>query len=138
MIGYTLGAFTMLRIGSFSFNVNTAAYQSLKRSTEYKWSAQERFGQLDALQFTGPGQDSITLDGVILPAYRGGTGQIENLRRLAALGMPQLLMSGLGDIMGLWVIEAVEEGQGVFAALGIPRRQEFTLRIRKYSDGIAI
>lgn len=136
MIGYTLGAFTMMRLGSFSFSINTAAYQDLKRATEYKWAAQERFGQLDALQFTGPGEDSITLEGVILPAYRGGTGQVESLRALAATGQPQMLISGLGAMHGRWVIESVGEGQGVFAAAGIPRRQEFTLKLRKFDDGL--
>lgn len=138
MIGYTLGAFIMLRLGSFSFSINTAAYSELKRASEYKWAAQERFGQQDALQFTGPGQDSITLNGVVLTAFRGGTGQVQILRAVAAQGRPQMLISGLGDILGMWVIESVEEGQGVFAAAGIPRRQEFSVKLRKYSDGIAI
>lgn len=138
MIGYTLGALTMLRLGSFSFGINTAAYSALKRTSEYTWAAQARFGQFDALQYTGPGQDSITLDGVVLTAYRGGTGQVERLRGLASQGRPQMLISGLGDILGMWVIESVGEGQGVFAAAGIPRRQEFTVKIRKYGNGLAI
>lgn len=138
MIGYTLGAFTMMRLGGFSFGINTAAYKDLKRVTEFKWAAQERFGQMDALQYTGPGQDSITLDGVVLTAYRGGTGQVERLRALGAQGRPQMLISGLGDILGMWVIESVGEGQGVFAAAGIPRRQEFSVKLRKYGNGLAI
>lgn len=138
MIGYTLGAFTMLRLGGFSFHINTAAYQELKRATEYKWAAQERFGQDDALQYTGPGKDSITLQGVILTAYRGGTGQVDRLRAIANQGRPQLLITGLGAVLGMWVIEKVEEGQGVFAAAGIPRKQEFTVTLRKYGNGIGI
>lgn len=138
MMGYTLGGFTMMRLGPFSFGINTAAYQELRRSTEYKWPSQERFGQHDALQYTGPGQDSITLSGVILTAYRGGAGQLNTLRSLASTGQPQLLVSGLGAIMGRWVIERIEEGQTVFAAAGHPRRQEFTVQLRKYGDGFGI
>jgi len=137
MIGYTIAGFIMMRLGSFSFGINTAAYNELRRSTEYKWPAQERFGQYDALQFTGPGQDSITLSGVILTAYRGGTGQLDRLRSLAAQGRPQLLVSGLGSIMGRWVIERIDEGQTVFAAAGMPRRQEFTVQLRRYGGGLA-
>ncbi|WP_441228024.1 phage tail protein [Tardiphaga sp. 20_F10_N6_6] len=128
----------MLRLGSFTFSVNTAAYQELKRRTEYKWAAQERFGQLDALQYTGPGEDTITLNGVILPVYRGGFAQVDALRAIAATRQPQLLISGMGNVFGLWVITTVDEGQGVFAALGLPRKQEFTVSLRKFSDGIAI
>ncbi|AWM87380.1 phage tail protein [Microvirga sp. 17 mud 1-3] len=138
MIGYTIAGFTMMRLGNFSFGINTAAYQELRRDAEYKWPAQERFGQDDALQYTGPGQESITLSGVILTAYRGGAGQLNQLRSLAAQGRPQLLVSGLGAIMGRWVIERVSEGQTVFAAAGHPRRQEFTVQLRKYGNGFGI
>lgn len=138
MIGYTIAGFTMMRLGPFSFGINTAAYQDLKRTAEYKWPAQERFGQDDALQYTGPGAETITLSGVILTAYRGGTGQLNRLRALGATGQPQLLISGLGAIMGRWVIERVEEGQTVFAAAGHPRRQEFTVQLRKYANGFGI
>ena len=137
MIGYTIAGFVMMRLGSFSFGINTAAYDSLSRSAEYKWPAQERFSQHDALQYTGPGTETISLSGVILTAYRGGTGQLDILRRLASQGRPQLLVSGLGDVLGRWVIERVEETQTTFAAAGIPRRQDFTLQLRKY-DGASI
>lgn len=132
MIGYTLISFMMMRLGDFAFGINTAAYDELRRSTEYKWPAQERFGQRDTLQYTGPGDDTITLTGTILTAYRGGTGQLQRLRNLAAEGQPQFLISGLGQIMGRWVIERVEEGQTTFAAAGHPRKQEFTVQLRRF------
>lgn len=132
MIGYTLISFIMIRLGDFSFGINTAAYEDLKRSTEYKWPSQELFGQRDALQYTGIGGDTITLNGVILTAYRGGSGQLQRLRNLAAQGQPQFLITGLGQILGRWVIERVEEGQSVFAAAGHPRKQEFTVQLRRF------
>lgn len=132
MLGYVLAGFTMMRLGPFAFGIRTAAYQDLKRSTEWKWPNLERFGQLDALQYTGPGSETITLNGVILTEYRGGLGQLERLRILGGEGKPQLLVSGLGEIMGTWVIEWVDEGQSVFAAAGLPRRQEFTVQLRRH------
>ncbi|QOE32756.1 baseplate protein [Achromobacter phage Mano] len=138
MIGLSLGAITMMTLGGFRFGINTAAYQTLKRKTEYRWAAQDRFGRREALQYTGPGTDSITLEGAIFPAYRGGTGQVSNLRALAATGRPHMLIDGLGNILGQWVIESVDEGQGTFAAFGIPRKQEFTVQIRKFDDGFGI
>lgn len=138
MIGYTIAGFTMMRLGSFSFGINSAAYTELQRSAEYKWPSQERMGQHDALQYTGPGAETMTLTGVILTAYRGGAGQLNILRALASTGRPQILISGLGAIMGQWVIEGVDEGQSVFAAAGHPRRQEFTVKLRKYGNGIGI
>ena len=121
-------------LGEFQFSVQSAAYQELTRADEYKWANHERFAQLDALQFTGPGPSTITLPGVIFPEYRGGLGQIEAMRTEAAKGEPLDLIDGLGFILGRWVIERVEERQSVFAAAGMPRRQEFTLALRKFDD----
>ena len=43
-------------------------------------------------------------------------------------------MSGTGRILGYWIINSITEGQTRFAAFGVPRRQEFTVNMRKYSD----
>lgn len=84
----------MLMLGSYQFSIDTAAYQQLQRSTAYKWQGQDRVGQREALQYTGPGQDSVTLTGVVFPQYKGGTGQLNAMRALAATGQPQILVSG--------------------------------------------
>jgi phage protein U len=131
MIGYSLGATVMMQLGSFQFSINTAAYKELRRRTDYRWAAQDRFGQLAALQYTGPGSDSIALSGVVYGDYRGGTGQIEAMRSVAGQGFPQLLIDGYGNLLGRWVIDGIEESQTVFAAAGRPRKQEFTLQLRK-------
>ena len=125
----------MMQLGSYQFSVNTAAYQDLNRSTEYRWKNQERVGQHDALQYTGTGVDSITLNGVVFPAYKGGTAQVDDMRAQAGNGQPLLLVDGRGFIHGRWVIERIDEQQTVFARAGVPRRQQFSLQIRKYDDG---
>lgn len=125
----------MLRLGRYSFGLNTAAYQQLARSTEYRWKAQERIQNDDALQFTGRGTDSITLQGLVFPAWRGGAGQANAMRAEAAKGMPLLLVDGRGIVHGRWVIERIEEQQAVFAGAGVPLRQSFTMQIRKFDDG---
>lgn len=131
MIGYTIGGFVMMQLGSFQFSINTAAYQQLQRRSEYQWASQDRFGRLEGLQFCGQASDTITLSGVIYTEYRGGLGQLDAMRALAGRGRPQLLVDGYGNLLGRWVIESVEEGQTVFAAFGRPRKQEFTLQLRR-------
>lgn len=138
MIGQSLGPTVMLQLGSFQFSITTAAYQELRRRTEYRWASQDRFGKMPALQFTGPGADAITLTGTIYTEFRGGTGQLEALRNLAALGLPQLLVDGTGSLLGRWVIEGVEEGQSVFAGQGVARKQQFTVNIRKRQEDAAL
>lgn len=124
----------MMQLGGYQFSVNTAAYQDLRRSSEYRWKNQERVGQLDALQYTGQGSDTITLSGVVFPGYKGGTGQLDAMRAQAGTGQPLLLVDGQGFIHGRWVIEKIDEQQAVFARAGVPRRQQFSLQLRKYDN----
>lgn len=135
MDGQIFGTFlSMMKLGTFRFCIYTAAYQELNRTTNYKWGEQAVFGGWDNLQYLGPGEDAISLTGVVYPEFKGGTGQIDDLRALAATGQPQLLVSGTGRILGYWIINSITEGQTRFAAFGVPRRQEFTVNMRKYSD----
>jgi hypothetical protein len=126
----------MLQLGSYQFSIDNAAYQTLQRSTEYRWAAQERIGAADALQFTGFGSDTITLQGVIYPHFRGGLGQVDKMRLTASLGFPLPLVAGTGRVLGVWVIEGVREGQRTFATQGAPLRQDFTISIRRYDGGL--
>ena len=124
-----------MQLGPYQFSIDNAAYQNLTRSAEYRWAAQERVGAADALQFTGLGADSISLQGVIHPHFRGGLDQVTRMRLTAEFGVPLPLVAGTGKILGIWVIEGVSEGQRTFAAQGAPLRQEFTVNIRRYDGG---
>lgn len=132
MLDYQINTPVMLQLGFFQFGVLTAAYQSLQRSAEWKWPAQDRFGNPPALQYVGKGAETISLPGVIYPEWRGGLGQLDELRTLADLAQPQTMIDGRGNILGRWVIERIEEKQSVFADAGVPRKQEFTLQLRRY------
>lgn len=134
MIGLQSGPTVMMTLGGYKFGISTAAYQELTRITEWRWPVQERFMQGQALQYVGPGGDTITLPGVIYPEYRGGFGQLNSMRITANNGQPLTLISGDGVVMGRWVIERLEEKQMVFGANGHPRKQEFTLNLRKFDD----
>jgi len=126
----------MLKLGEFTFGVDTAAYQQLSRVSEYRWASQERIGQGPALQPVGLGSDTINMDGTIYPGHRGGTSQLENMRGEAGKMKPLIRVDGRGFVQGRWGIERVEEGQEVFAHRGAPRKQTFRLQIRKYDDGL--
>ncbi|MBZ9850130.1 phage tail protein [Mesorhizobium sp. CA14] len=127
---------TMMGLGPFRFSLSTAAYQSLERSDEFRWVAQERIGREPAAQFIGPGQTTFALSGTIYPHFRGGWGQVEAMRAIAKTGAPQMLVSGLGRIFGLFYIENVSETQTIFWDNGAPRKQEFNLDLKSYgADG---
>lgn len=128
----------MMKLGPYTFSISTAAYQELTRSTEYRWGAQERIGQREALQFVGPGKDTIDLTGVVYPKYRGGFGQLNEMRASAAAGQPLMMVAGTGRLMGRWCIEGITENQSIFLGAGRPRKQTFTLKLRKYGDAAGL
>lgn len=113
----------------FQFSLNTAAYGTLKRKTEWRWPKVERLEKGPARQSIGPGDDTMTLEGVIYPHFRGGVRQIEKMRALAGKGEPLALVDGMGYAYGLWCIEAVEETASAFLSNGAPRKMEFTLSL---------
>lgn len=133
MNGHALATPVMMQLGTFQFGINTAAYQGLSRSDEWRWPDQERFGQAPALQYTGPGATTITLDGILYPEWRGGLGQLDAMRAEAGRGKPLVLVDGRGQALGMWVIERVDESQSIFAAGGVARRVEFTLQLKRFS-----
>lgn len=130
--GPSVAQSVMMQLGSFQFCIATAAYNDLTRRTQFRWPSQERFGKLAALQFTGPGEDSMTLAGIIYPEYVGSQFMLARMRALAGRGRPLPLISGAGATMGRWVIESVEEKQATFAMEGMPRRQDFTLQLKLF------
>lgn len=128
------GDYSMMTLGSFTFEISTAAYQEFKRTTEYLWPSQQRFGSAPALQSTGLGEDSITLSGVVFPEWNGGIGQLDRLREIAEEREPLTMIGGLGNVMGKWVIERVDETGTIFAQAGVALKQDFSLSLKKFDD----
>lgn len=124
----------MLALGRYRFSVDKAAYQSLERVARYDWQSQSRVGLAPQQQFVGVGEETINLQGVIFPYYKGGFGQLDAMRAEAALGEALLLVSGLGDVMGKWVITEVGESQESYARFGLPQKMSFRLSIKRYPE----
>lgn len=122
----------MMQVGAFKFSLSTAAYQEFSRSTGYRWEGQSRYGQIPAQQYTGPGEDSITLAGDIYPSFAGGIHQIDAMRAYAVKGQPLMLVDGNGYVWGFWVIQSIDENQVVFFQDGTPRKQTFNMKLTRY------
>ena len=124
----------MMTLGSVAFGTLTGAYQQLKRSTEFRWPAQDRVGRRPSRQSTGTGRDSVTLEGVIMPSWRGSAAAVDALRALGARGEPQLLTAGDGTVFGRWVLLRVEETRSGLFADGAARKIAFAAELAHYGD----
>ena len=125
---------TLMALGDYRFAMNTAAYETLRRQQSYRWKPQQRLLQRPALQFTGLGEDIITLEGVVYPDLGAGFYQLANMREQANKGQPLLLVDGLGYVWGLWVIQRLTEQQTVLSPDGQPRKQTFQLQLAHYGQ----
>jgi len=125
----------MMALGQYKFAANTAAYQELRRVSEYRWQEQGRIDRDPAMQYTGKGRETIELSGVIYPAEFKTGDQVAEMRKAAADGKPLTLISSrgmVGAIHGDWVIKRIEETGTIFAAGGAPRKVEFRMRLQFY------
>lgn len=126
-----------MTLGDFQFRLSTAAYQKLKRETEYRWKKQERLATTPAWQYVGPGTDKINLEGVIYPHFRGGLGQINSMREMAGEGEPLSLIDGQGNVLGRYCITKIEETQSDLVLNGLPRKQVFKLELQSYGEDMS-
>ncbi|WP_305817503.1 phage tail protein [Photobacterium leiognathi] len=128
----------MLKLGSITFSVSTAAYQQLTRKYGYKWAKNARFGQHDALQFTGIENTAITLSGVVYCELNEiGDQQFAQMDAIAKKGDPLMLTSGLGDVMGYWCITSIEEQQVAHLRQGVAKKQAFTMELIFYGKTLS-
>ena len=122
------------KLQPYFFNLDTAAFDELSRSTEFRWASQERLSRRPAQQAIGMGEEKLTLKGTIYPGFKGGIKQLDTLRTIGARLQPLTLTTGYGKVIGTWCLKTIGEEQGAFLHGGIPRKQGFTLEFGRYGD----
>lgn len=85
---------------------------------------------MPAYQYVGKGEDTITLDGSIVPEF-GQQLSITALRVMGDTGKSFPLIAGNGKIYGMWKLDEVKETQTYFYKDGLPKKVEFSLKITK-------
>jgi len=118
----------------FYFNLDTAAFDELRRQTEFRWASQERLSRRPAQQAVGMGEEKLSLKGAIFPTFKGGLKQLDTLRTIGAQMLPLNLTTGYGVVLGTWCLRSLEEEQGALLAGGIPRKQTSSLEFTRYGD----
>jgi phage protein U len=126
----------MMVLGMFVFSLPTLAYQELQRQTNWKYASNARVGRRDAHQFTGKGDDSITLSGWIAPELTGSVYSLDALRLMADTGKSWILIQGTGRIYGSYKIDSVDETRSVLDGSGDAGKVEFTVKLTRTDEGV--
>lgn len=124
----------MMSLGGFTFELETLAHQKLVLSQSWRWAEQARITRDAALQYVGRNPGEIDLDGVIYPTFKGDLADIEQLRQMADEGQPQMLVDGMGRVLGKWVIVEIGDTRSVFIDDGRARKVEFRIKLKYYGE----
>ncbi|SFR13797.1 hypothetical protein SAMN04487773_3241 [Enterobacter sp. kpr-6] len=127
----------MLALGMFVFMRQTLPYQNIQRDTNYRWPSNSRVGLRDTFQFLGPGEETVTLSGVLYPELTGGKLTMTTLRLMADEGRAWPLIDGTGTIYGMFIINNVSETGSLLFSDGTPRRTDFTLKLTRVDESLA-
>ncbi|TCP73441.1 hypothetical protein EC849_117128 [Pseudomonas putida] len=118
----------------YYFNLDTAAFDELRRQASFRWAGQERLRRSVAQQAVGLGEEKITLKGAIFPHHKGGLQQLNVLRTIGRNLQPLNLVTGYGEVLGNWCLVSIEEEQSHLMSGGIPRKQGFNLEFVSYGN----
>jgi len=124
----------MMALGLFVFSLPTLAYQQLQRQRAWQHASHSRVGTRAAYQYTGPGEESITLSGLIAPDISGTAASLSELQALADAGQPLPLVDGTGKVHGAYVIQHLNETHSLFFPDGRARKIEFELSLLRVND----
>lgn len=126
----------MMALGLFVFGLSTVPYQQLQRDTSWRHPTTSRVGKRPARQFTGPGDDTITLSGTLYPELTGGKISLAALRYMAETGKAWPLIEGTGDFYGIFIIESIAETGSLYFSDGAARKIDFTIKLNRIDDDV--
>ena len=124
----------MMALGFFVFSLHTAAYQEMQRQLAWRHASVPRVGDRPASQFIGPDDETITLNGVLLPELAGDRLSLDVLQAMADTGDAWPLIEGTGRIYGLYVIESLQTTRSLSFQDGAARRIDFAISIKRVAD----
>lgn len=126
----------LLSLGLFIFGMDTVPYQSLRHSVEWRHGTSERHQARPASQYLGPGAETISIGGLLVPEVAGSYSAFDRIREMADAGEDYPLVDGQGNVLGHFRIVRLErEHMGVMAG-GVPRQVGFTLDLERGEDAV--
>lgn len=125
----------MMALDQFVFSLATAPFRELQRQRSWKHRTSSRVGARDASQYTGPGDDTITLNGTVAQTESfGSIASIKQLGQMGDTGDAYVLVDGTGNVYGAYVIDGLSETQTFHTKEGTPRKIEFALTLKRVDD----
>lgn len=122
--------------GTFLFGLRSLPVSGFERGRDFRHPTVDRVGARAASQFAGPGEDTITLSGVMPLVLTGGKWPVETLNAIANSGESRMLVTGYGEVLGSYVITSTKETHREMFGDGMPRVIEYDVTFRRVDDPV--
>jgi phage protein U len=126
-----------LMLGPHLFRGLAPGFTGLQRETHTEWSAIEVTGREQALHWTGPKGQDLTIKGVVFPVAYGGLAVLDRMRADSTSGRAMPLVTGAGHVLGIYVIESISEDMSTHTADGSPRKVDYTIKLKRGSGSVS-
>lgn len=130
----------LIALGPHIFQLLPLSLQRLEEETEANWPVVQRFGMGPARQFTGPGDGTLKIEGLIFNEEFGGFSQYMALKKTQAAGRPVPLL-GWGEagayamVLGPVCILKVSATHEAIGPGGIGRKITFNVEVARFGGG---
>lgn len=121
-------------LGLFVFETAATAFESLDRSSAYRYGTGNAVGTRPHMQYIGQDNDSISLSGTLYPSLTDGILSLDKLRDMAATGKSYALMNGNGYYYGMCHITDIKETQTHLLQDGTARKISFSVSLKLADD----
>ena len=122
---------------------DTPSFETMDRDATYTWIASQRLSRKPAMQFSGPGEETITINGRLFPNQFGGLSTIEGLRESASEGKVLTLMryyplgepKGMAGVtIGRYGIKRVRTSESKIGSNNVANKIDFTIEMVEYGE----
>jgi phage protein U len=123
----------MMTLGMFAFALDSVPYEDLSRKMSWTHARTERPGAYAAAQFMGPGDETVSISGAMIPPLAGVYSNMRVLEEVGNQGEAQPLIDADGVVWGHYTIEGIDKKQSFIMADGRPRKTDFTIELKRVS-----
>lgn len=118
-------------LGLFVFELASLPFGEVQRRRDWRHEPAKRIGARDTGQFVGPGDDLVTLSGILVPGVAGSYASLDMLVEMADAGENYSFVDGTGRVWGEYAILALDTRSKYLMIDGVARMVDFALDLRR-------
>ena len=124
----------LMSLGMFPFHVPTLAFDELQRRADWRHARTPRVGARDAVQYVGPGDETVSISGTAYAELSKGVASLDELRDMAGTGEAWPLVDGAGRVFGDFVITGIDERHKFLFEDGTARKIDFGIDLLRVDE----